>query len=152
VEDDLGVGRSLDIGEQLGIDRQHQIPPQLVEVGDEAVVHEQPVVAAERMAVGLLDGRADRGPHVRHEQGRLDVRGKLAEVGVAPGGRHAAIDARSLAGPVPAEPEPVAVGGLRAHARVEALIHDPVGALEEQLLDQHRLAQPRHPTTHREPP
>jgi hypothetical protein len=31
---------------------------------------------------------------------------------------------------------------------VQALVHDPVPGLEEQLLDQHRLAKPRHPGTH----
>ena len=82
VEHHLGVGRALHVGEQLRVDREHQVPPKQVEVRDEAVVHEQPVAAAERVAVGLLHGRADRGPHVRHEQRRLDMRSQLAEVGV----------------------------------------------------------------------
>jgi hypothetical protein len=56
VEHDLRVGRALNGGEQLRVDREHQVPPELVEVGDEAVVDEQPVVAAEGVAVGLLDG------------------------------------------------------------------------------------------------
>ena len=77
------------------IDREHEVAAQRVEVGDEAVVHEQPAARAERMAVGLLHRRADRGPHVRQEQRRLDVRGQLAQVRVAPRRRHAAVDGRA---------------------------------------------------------
>jgi hypothetical protein len=51
-----------------------------VELGDVAVVHEQPAPVAERVAVGLLNRRADRRAHVSEEERRLDVRGKLARL------------------------------------------------------------------------
>src|SRR3954468_3547038 len=73
---------------------------------------------------------------------------QVAQVRVAPGGLHAAIDARALAYPVPAQAEAVAVGRLRAETRVQALVDEPVLGLEEQLVDQHRLPMPRHPSTH----
>ena len=103
---------------------------------------------AERMAVGLLHRRADRRAHVRDEQRRLDVRRELAQVGVPPGRRDAVVDSRALARAVPAQTEAVAVGRLGAHASVQALVDDPVLGLEEQLLDQDRLPEPRHPATH----
>ena len=42
----------------------------------------RPVAVRERMAVRLLDRRADRRAHVREEQGRLDVPREVPEVGV----------------------------------------------------------------------
>src|SRR4051794_40236877 len=61
---------------------------------------------------------------------------------------NAAIDPRPLSDAVPAEAEPVAIGGLRAETRVQALVDQPVLGLEQQLVDQHRLPMPRHPSTH----
>src|SRR3954468_9092279 len=61
---------------------------------------------------------------------------------------NAAIDPRPLSDAVPAEAEPVAIGGLRPETRVQALVDEPVLGLEEQLVDQHRLPMPRHPSTH----
>src|SRR5829696_2020733 len=100
------------------------------------------------MAVGLLDRRADRGPDVREEERRLDVAGELAQIGVAPGRGDAVVDARPVAGAVPAHAEAVTVRRLGAHPRVQALVDDPVLRLEQQFVDQHRLTQPPHPTTH----
>src|SRR3954453_3106428 len=61
---------------------------------------------------------------------------------------NAAIDPRPLSDAVPAEAEPVAIGGLRAETRGQALVDQPVLGLEQQLVDQHRLPMPRHPSTH----
>src|SRR5688500_8285561 len=73
---------------------------------------------------------------------------KLAEVGVRPRRRNAAVYRGPPLRSVPAQAEAVAVRGLGAHARVQALVNDPVFGLEEQLLDQHRLTKPRHPAAH----
>ena len=113
-------------GEQRRVDGEHELPPHRVEPGDDAVVHEQPAAVAERMAVRLLDRRARCRAHVREEQRGLDVGGKLAQVGVTPSRRDAVVHARALAGAVPAEPEAVAVRGLGAHPRVQALVDQPV--------------------------
>ena len=144
----LRVSRALDLREQRRVDGEHQLPPHLVEPGDDAVVDEEPAAVAERVAVRLLDRRARCRAHVREEQRGLDVGGKLAEVGVTPGRRHAVVDARAFARAVPAEPEAVAVGGLGAHPGVQALVDQPVLRLEEELLDQHGLPRPRHPSAH----
>jgi hypothetical protein len=77
------------------------------------------------------------------------VAGELAQIRVAPGGRDAVVDARAVAVAVPAHPEAVAVGRLGAHARVQALVDDPVLGFEEQLVDKDGLPVPCHPTTHR---
>jgi hypothetical protein len=88
---------------------------------------------------------------VGHEQRRFDVSRELAQVGVRPGRRHAAVDAGALALPIPPDAESVAVGRLRAHPGVKALVDDPVLRIEQQLLDQHRLPEPSHPAAHRTP-
>jgi hypothetical protein len=56
VEDDLGIGRALDAGEQLRVDGEQEVPAQAVKAGEEAVVHEEPAAVAERVTVGLLHG------------------------------------------------------------------------------------------------
>jgi hypothetical protein len=55
VEEQLGVGRSLDLGEQRRGHLQGEVALDGREVDDDPVVHPQPVAMAERMAVGLLD-------------------------------------------------------------------------------------------------
>jgi hypothetical protein len=148
LEDHLGVRRPLDVGEQLRVDAEHEIAPDLLQVGDESVVHEEPPAVPERVAVRLLDRRADGGTNVREEQRRLDVTRELAQVRVRPRRRDAAVDPRTVTGAVPAQTEPVAVRGLRAQPRVQALVDDPVLGLEEQLVHEHVLTQPRHPAAH----
>ncbi len=45
-------------------------------------------------------------------------------------------------------PEPVAVGRLGAHPRMQALIDQAVLGLEQELLDEHALPVPGHPAAH----
>src|SRR5207248_5722320 len=67
VEQELGVGLPGDLRIERLVDREHQIALDLREVGDEAVVHEQPAAVTKRVAVGLLNGRADRSTDMREE-------------------------------------------------------------------------------------
>ena len=71
VEEHLGVRGALDVGEQVGVDRHRQVPLDLVEADERAVVHPQPVAVAEGVAVGLLHGRAGGGPDVREDPPRV---------------------------------------------------------------------------------
>ena len=111
-----------------GVDLEHQVAAHRMKAGDDAVVDEQPAAVPERVAVGLLDRRARGRADVREEQRRLDVRRELAQVRVAPRRRDAPVARRraAVAGAVPAEPEAVPVGRLHPHARVQALIDEPV--------------------------
>ena len=93
----------MDVGEQRGVDREHEVTPEEVEVGDEAVMDEQPAPTAEGMAVGLLHRRADRGPHVGEEQRLLDVRRELAQVGIAQAGSNALLETRAFSRAIPAQ-------------------------------------------------
>jgi hypothetical protein len=72
-------------------------------------VHEQPVVVAERVAVRLLNGAADRRSDVGEEQWRADVAGELAQVLVVPCRFDAAVDTWCVGGAVPSDAEPVTV-------------------------------------------
>src|SRR3954462_10938949 len=109
MEHHLGVRGTLDVSELSGIDREHEVPSQDAEVGDEAVVHKKPTATTEGVTVGLLDGRTDRGPDMCEKQRRLGVGSELAQIRVAPRGRDAVVDARAVARAVPAEAEAVAV-------------------------------------------
>ena len=91
VEEELGVGRSGDTGEERGVDRQQQISANGLEVLEQAVVHEQPAAVAEGMAVRLLDGASHRRANVSQEERRLDVVRELAQVGVVPSRGHASV-------------------------------------------------------------
>ncbi len=135
VEEHLRVGRALDLPVERGVDGEHEVALDLVEVADHAVVHPQPAAVPERMAVRLLDRRARRGPDVgEHERG-LDVSRQLTQVAVVPGGLDAVEEAGRLAGAVPADAESVTVRRLGAELRVEALVDQRVLRLVEQVLD-----------------
>ena len=71
VEQHLGVGLALDLRIQRRVDGEDEVAFDRGELVDVAVVHEQPVVVAERVAVGLLHGAADRRADVREEQREL---------------------------------------------------------------------------------
>jgi hypothetical protein len=77
IEQDLGIGLALDRGVQGCIDREHEVALDRVKPIDEPVVHEQPAAVAERVAVGLLHGRPDRGADMREEHVGANVRREL---------------------------------------------------------------------------
>ena len=122
IEQHLGVGLAFDLRIQRRVDREYQVAFDRRELVDVAVVHEQPVVMAERVTVGLLHGAADRRPDMREEQRGTDVAGELEEVVVVPGGFGAVEDARRVGGAVPTDAEPVAVGRLGPELRRQALV------------------------------
>ena len=66
-EQHLRVGRALDVRVERRVHGQNEVPLQLGEPADQAVVHPEPPAMAERMAVGALDRRSGRGPHVREQ-------------------------------------------------------------------------------------
>ena len=71
-----------------------------------AVVHEEPALVAEGVAVGLLHGAADRGAYVGEEVWRADVVGQLVQVVVVPGRFGAVEDARIGLSPYHPTPKP----------------------------------------------
>jgi hypothetical protein len=108
-----------------------------MEVAYETVVNPQPLAVAERMAVGLLDGRAGGGSDVAEEQRRVDVPCYLSQVSVVPGRLDASEDGGGLTIMViPADPEAVAVRSIDAQASMAALVDEGVLRLVEQLLDE----------------
>ena len=118
---------------------------------DEAVVLEQPVAVAERMAVRLLDRRARRRPDVAEEQRRADVAGEVAQVAVAPGRQRVAIQARPVAVTVlvvPAQAEAVGVRVAAGEAVAAALLDEPVRRVVQQRARADRVAEVRDPATH----
>jgi hypothetical protein len=79
IEEHLRVGRTQDVGEELGRDLHQQLPADLLHLEDLAVVHEQPLLVAEGMAVRLLHGGQRGRAHVRQEERRLDLRREVAQ-------------------------------------------------------------------------
>ena len=113
-EEQLGVGRSLDLREERRIDGQRQVALHGREVGDGAVVHPEPAAVAEGVTVGLLDRRAGRRPDVREDATGGGLGGELPQVAVVPGRLGAVVDARGLLRAVPADAEAVTVDGFHA--------------------------------------
>ena len=104
VEHDFRIRAARDFGKQIGGNREHEIALDPLELADGAVVLEHPVFVTERMAIGALDRRSGCCAHVGHEHGRLDLRGQIEQVLVAPGGLHPLVEAGRA--PVPYHPTP----------------------------------------------
>jgi hypothetical protein len=104
------------------VSEEHQVALDGRELGNEAVVHEQPASVTERVTIRLLDGRADRRADVREEQGRGGMTRKLAEVLVVLGRLDAVEHARLGHRVVPADAESIAVRRLGSQRRVQTLI------------------------------
>ena len=122
-EEHLRVGLALDPRVQRWIDGECELALHGGELVDEAVVHEQPAVVTERMAVRLLHRAADRSPDVGEEVTRANVVGDLLEVVVVPRRLDAVEHAWfGVVSAVPPDPEAVAVRRLGTHPRVKALI------------------------------
>ena len=123
VEQDLGVGLSGDLGIQRFVDREHEVALDRGELGEEAVVHEQPATVAERMTVGLLDRRPDRRTDMREEMPRGDMAGELAEILVVPRRLDTPEHTRRRRPVIPGDAESIAVGWLGTERRVQALVY-----------------------------
>ena len=106
VEQHLGVGLALDLGVQGRVDGEYQVAFDRGELVDVAVVHEQPTVVTEGVAVGLLHGAADRRADVGKEQRGADVAGKLSKIAVVPRRLDAVEDARVSGAPYQPTPNP----------------------------------------------
>jgi hypothetical protein len=91
---------------------------------------------AERMAVGLLHGRADGGADMREEVTRADVPRQLAEVLVVPRGLDAAEHPGSGLLVIPADAEAITVGSLGPEPGMQALVDQRVNRGIEHLREQ----------------
>ena len=152
MEDHLGIGGAVDVRIQRRIHREREVALHLPEVAEEAVVHEHPVLVAERMAVRLLDRRPARRSHVAEEQWALDRLRELAQVLVVPRGL-GAVEQRGTAADhrvarYQPNPEAVAVHGLRAERRIERLLHERVLRVEDHRRRLERFTGVRQPSAH----
>src|SRR5439155_11928010 len=111
-------------------------------------VHEEPAIVAERVAVRLLNGAADRRADVGEEVRRADVVRELVQVVVVPGRLGAVEDARRGRVAVPADTEAVAVRGFGAKPRVEALVNQRVSRGIERFFEEDRRSRVCEPTAH----
>ena len=68
VEQQLVIRRSLDGSVQRLVHGQRQVTLQVVEISHQAIVDPDPASVPKWVAVGLLDGRARRGPDVGEEE------------------------------------------------------------------------------------
>src|ERR1700733_7081582 len=147
-EQHLGISLTLDLRVERRVDSQNQITLDRPELIDVSVVHEQPVVVAKRVAVGLLHRAADRRADVSEEQRGGDVAGELAQVLVVPRWLGAAIDTRGVGGAVPADTEPITVGRLSAEPRVQTLADQRVRPFVQRVFQQDRRSGGCKPATH----
>ena len=110
----------------------------MVELAERAIVHPQPIVMAERVAVAALHRRAGRRPNVGEEQRSTYLTSNLPQVDVIPRRLNALEDCRFGALSVPADPEAVTVGRCGAHPGVQALVDDRMSRAEQQLFGEDR--------------
>src|ERR671910_596208 len=149
-EQQLRICRPLDGGIQRLVYGEYELTFNAREVAHEAIVDPEPSPIAERVAIGLLDGRPRRGADVRQKERRLDVAGDFAQIAVVPSRLDTPEDGRrGGVRIVPADPEAVPVGGLDAEAGVETLVDQGVLGLVEQLLEEDRGARVSEPAAHR---
>ena len=118
----------------------------------DAVVHEQPVLVSERVAVRLLDRRTAGSAHVREEQRTPHGAADLAQVLVVPRRLDAAEDggrrsATRILG-IPPESEAVTVDRLGAERRVQRHRDDGVLRVEDERGGLQRLPGVGQPTAH----
>src|SRR4029450_1098023 len=78
--------------------------------------------------------------------------GELPEVPIVPGRLDAVEDSGHVADGVPADAEPVAVRRRGAEPRIEALVDQGGGGLEERVVEQDRRSRVREPPAHGRPP
>jgi hypothetical protein len=85
---------------------------------------------------------------MREEHVRKDVRCELTQVVIVPRWLNAAKYTRRFPGVVPAEREPIAVGGLRAEPLVHALVDQRMDGRVKRGLDHHGRSRIGKPATH----
>lgn len=147
-EHHFGIGGSRDLGKIPGIDAEQQITADLLDLLNLPVVDEEPAAVPERMTVRFLDRRLGRRADVRQEQRRFHEGADLPKVEVVPRRANASKEPRPPARVVPADPEPVSVGGCIQGMRAHALIDERVLGLEQKLFEKHGSPGVGHPTTH----
>ena len=149
VEEDLGVGRALDLPEERRVDGERQVALDRPEAFQVAVVHPEPAAVPERVAVGLLHRGAGGGADVGEDAPRGDVTGQVAQVAVVPRRLDAVEDPWRVPVAVPPHAEAVPVRLLSAEPGVQALHDQRVLRLVEQVLQEHRRAGVGEPSAHR---
>src|SRR5262249_44234744 len=113
-----------------------------------AVVHEQPAVMGEGVAIRPAGGGAGRRAHMGEEQTGADLVRQALQVGIVPGRQDVAVDAGHLAIAVPADPEAVAVGRHMRLAGVQALMDERVLGLEDERIQIDWLSAIGEPAAH----
>ncbi|MGY4455176.1 hypothetical protein ACVWZR_009836 [Bradyrhizobium sp. i1.3.1] len=142
------IGRAQPRG-VVGIgDQRLDLAPQAIPAADEAVVHEHPLAAGERMAILPRHRRAGGGAHMGEEQMRAQMATEVAQVFVRPGRTGLAVKAglRMLA--IPAETKAVAVRARGGLQRADALRDQRMLGLGDVRLERGGLAPVCDPAAH----
>jgi hypothetical protein len=84
VKQQLRIGGTRYVAEQVGVHSHEQLPTQPAVSGDVSVVHEKPIAVPERVAVGLLHRCPGARAHVRKKQRGADRGGQFQKVLIAP--------------------------------------------------------------------
>src|ERR1700733_4049106 len=120
----LAVSRALARGIGLVWNHAFDLAAQFIINANLTVVHEQPALMRERMAVDSAGRRAGGGAYMRKKEGRADVARNMAQVFVRPGGQHFTIKTRLALFAIPADAETVAIGVRSAFGRMKRLVDE----------------------------
>jgi hypothetical protein len=86
------------------------------------------------MTIAALHRRPSRSPYVREQHRRAHLAGDLPQIAVVPGRFDALVHRRLTAFAVPADTEPVTIGGRRPETRVQTLVDQRMFRAEQQIL------------------
>ena len=131
-EQGLGVSRAFDVWIQRRVDRHQRVSLGVVELTECAVVHPQPAVVTEWMAVRALHRRAGGGADVGKQQGSTN----LTVTSLRLMSFHAGSMLLNTAGSTPSPYQPIPKPSplvVVAPEGVQALVDDRVLGFEEQL-------------------
>ena len=144
----FAVGGAFAVWVMHMVDQVFHIFATVLPVAHFAVVHEGPVFPDEGVAIGSGDGRARGGPHMREKKFRLNMRGQGAQVAVVPSREDVFEQAWCGAIVVPSYSETIAIGDPGRLGRGQALAHDRMLLVEDQVFKVNLGTRVSNPSAH----
>ena len=151
----FGISAAVDVGIGLVAHRVENAPAHIAKVADVAVVHEQILLIAERMAVGFVDARGlGGGAHVGEDAVACHHAREVVQIAIVPrrcdGAEHCRFTRQFAC--IPTDAEAVAVQRLFAFTAVGGLTYEGMSGFEQQTAQADIGTEIEREATHRRSP